>query len=278
MPLRYYYPLHDARNFPFTLMSHSSPTSLNNLLSFSVIDCFTFYNMLVFVLIPTLAARQTISEVFTGHWDGTISYSSQTVDAEPIHLDVVRSVGPNYLETIFNDELVQINLSFVNLSGNITYMDKIYDFDFTMKAPPFVSTDIDLQELGLLHITLATYTNIHAIYMDGEKVISLLFNKFVPPVQGSWLWNFIVTHKKGIFGGGAIIVVQLIFRTAVGRLQRNAAIEMAKKRAEEAKKKKEEEDAKEAEEDKEEEEHKEEEGQEVEKELVPDENGKVKTD
>lgn len=218
------------------------------------------------LLITSVVSRQTISQVFTGTWDANMVYASDNSTIPPLRFEVVHGEGANYLETLFDDNLAQINLSYTNLSGNVTYMDAIYDFDFTMKVPPFVSCNVDAGELGIFHVTLASYTNIHAVYVTDGRVLTFLLNKYIPPAQGNWLWNLILRNKTGVFGVSAFIVIQLVFRYAVSRLQANAAREMAQKRATEAESK-----AKEKNEEEEEE-------NDVKKERVADEDGKVKTE
>ena len=233
------------------------------LLLHRLFDRFTIYNML-WLLLAIASSRQTISQVLTGTWNANVVWTSDNSAFDPVKFEVVQSTGANFLETLFDENLVQINLSYVNLSGNITYMDEVYDFDFTMKVPPFVSTNIDMGELGLFHVTLASYTNIHVVFVDGARTISILLNKEVVVSEGNPIWALIVRNKTGVIGFLAFLLIQFVFRYAVGRLQSNAAREIAQKRAQEKKA-----------EDKEEEEQQE---QEQEKERVPDSDGKVKTE
>ena len=215
---------------------------------------------MLWLLLAIASSRQTISQVLTGTWNVNAVWASDNSTLDPIKFEIVHSTGANFLETLFEENLVQINLSYVNLSGNITYMDQVYDFDFTMKVPPFVSTNIDMGEIGLFHVTLASYTNIHVVFVDGVRTISFLLNKEVVVSEGNPIWALIVRNKTGVIGFLAFLLIQLVFRYAVGRLQGNAARQIAQKRAEE-KKEEEEEDKKEEE-----------------KERVPDSDGKVKTE
>lgn len=226
--------------------------------------------------IALASCRKTISEVFQGNWTASVTYATKRLPYLNVDFYVQKDKGANFLFTTFEDELVNINLSYVDLSGNITYKGEVYDFNFTMKAPPFVSSDIDFREMGLMHIALASYTNIHVTMVDGKDTIVLTVKKQIPVVTGNLLTRLIALAKsKGqvIFMGSALVIVQLVFKHFTNKLSAKTAREIAERKALEQKKA--EEEAKDAENG---EEAEEEAAEPVKKELVPDEDGKVKSE
>lgn len=229
--------------------------------------------------IALASCRKTISEVFQGNWTASVTYTTKRLPYLNVDFYVQKDTGANFLITTFEDELVNINLSYVDLSGNITYKGEVYDFNFTMKAPPFVSSDIDFREMGLMHIALASYTNIHVTMVDGKDTIVLTVKKQIPVVTGNLLTRLIAMVKsKGrvIVMGAAFVIVQLVFKHFTNKLSAKTAREIAEKRALEQKQK-EEQETKEAEE-KQENGEEEEAKEPVKKELVADETGKVKNE
>jgi hypothetical protein len=133
---------------------------------------------MIAILLPFATSRRTISKVFSGDWTTSISYSSPPLD--PIGPNVtISQTGKvaNYLKTSFRDEPILINLSFLDLSGNITFRDEVYDFNLTHRAPPFVSSDIDLRELGFAHCILTCYITMRCSFVSENQSFTATFRK-----------------------------------------------------------------------------------------------------
>jgi hypothetical protein len=158
-------------------------------------------------LVSLSASRKTVSQVLTGDWSGRVTYSSPPISDLNLTFTLAQGRIPNYLSTTFAGLPVQINFSFVDLSGNVTYDDGVFDFNFTRKAPPFVSSDINLGDLGFLHCMLASYEGVRCAYANEGSIISLFFRK-TSQSPGFIARSFVWLRQN--FLGICLIVVLLI--------------------------------------------------------------------
>jgi len=229
-------------------------------------------HMIVLLLCRSVVAKRTISKVLSGNWSGAVTYSSGPRPDVDLNFTVTRDLArPTSLTTEFKGESVFINLSNKDISGNITMADRFFTFNFTEIVPPFVSSDIDLGELGLAHCVLASFVGIRCIYVNGETSLSIMFRKLSGQPGGDF--QFLKRHWKALL----IIVGSYLFRRFfskyVGKSRndmiRDAALKTCREVMEGEDKKKEEGDVKNRKTDAKEEEA---------KEAEPDATGKVKTD
>jgi hypothetical protein len=150
-----------------------------------------------------------VSQVFTGNWSGEVVYSSQPLPDLNLNFTVRQGSIPNYLSTSFDDHIVLINLSYTDLSGNISFQDGVFHFNFTRKAPPFVSSDIDMGDLGLLHCILASYEAIRCAFTNGENTASFFLTKTSKSpglIHNSYIWV-----KRNFLGICLIILLLIVY-------------------------------------------------------------------
>ena len=222
----------------------------------------------------SISSRRTISQILVGNWSGEITYSS---DNSNFSIDFIISEfgSPNYLQVSFNNDSAFINLSSQDLSGNITFHEDIYYFNFTLKAPPFVSSTIDLNEYGLVHVRIASYESMHVTWTDGTSTFSTFIRKQVSATERKF---GLLNNWKPFILLAFIGLLQWAFQYFTKRM---TIREYNKQRQKEAKKKAEEEQ-KNKEKGKEEEEGGEEEEKSKEaneaKPSEPNKDGKIKAD
>lgn len=118
-----------------------------------------------------------------GTWVGVKEFSmNETSAPDAFNFTIEQETTPNYLMTIFGDEIVKINISTVDLSGNFTINENTYFFNLIQRAPPFVSSPIDLGEAGKLYCSFASYFCAHCIYLNPEgESTTYMFTKIVLP-------------------------------------------------------------------------------------------------
>jgi hypothetical protein len=133
---------------------------------------------MIALLLALCGARRTISSVLLGSWTTAITYSSPPLDVVGPNLTFTQTGSKiNYIGTVFDGEPVSINLSFVNLSGNITYRDEVYHFDLAPRPPPFVSTDIDMRELGFAHCIFTCYVTLRCSVVLRNQALTVTLRK-----------------------------------------------------------------------------------------------------
>ena len=231
--------------------------------------------ILLSLFFQSISSRRTISQILVGNWSGEITYSSDNSDF-PIDFIISENDSPNYLQATFGSEFAFINLSSEDLSGNITFHDDIYYFNFTLKAPPFVSSDIDFNEHGVAHVRIASYESMHVTWTDGTSTFSAFIRKQVTSLE-SRFGPF--SNWKPLILVAFIGVLQFLFRHFTKKV---TIREYNKQLQKDAKQKKEaEEEEKESEKEKESEEKEDEEEKKETSEIKPSEpnkDGKIKAD
>jgi hypothetical protein len=190
--------------------------------------------MLSFGLFQVLSlSTSTLSEVLSGNWSGHIIYSRNSVDDLDLNLVVTRADRPNYLSTQIYNDIALINLSFVALAGNITFRDRVFDFNLTQTAPPFLSSNIDMGEFGLLHFTLGSDVGIRCLYTRNGTALSIMFRKtgFAPYTSSS---KFLSQNWKKLCMIACFLLAQFGFRRYSAKLKADNARKAALVEAEKA--------------------------------------------
>ena len=148
-------------------------------------------------------------------------YSTDHKERQKFNFIIEPGAGQNWLVTQFEGNLVQINLSSEDLSGNITYQDLIYDFNLTQIAPPFVASEIDLGNDGLAHCSFASYGLMHCTHLDKKGlVVNYIFKKHEMVYADSWLKR----NWQRILISSAFVLIPLITRQAQQRMVQKEAI------------------------------------------------------
>ena len=230
------------------------------------------------IFVHFISCSVKMTSIIRGNWSFYTIYPPESHEFEKRFIVDYRGDIANYLFTSFDEEIIDINVSFVDLSGNFTYLDQVYDFNFTMKARPYISTDIDLHEYGITHCTFCSYSSMHCIWAFENKTYSI-YGERQNLVIDNKPWY--VRYRNNIIMGVAFVIILGGFHFATNKLQRGM-LEDIRKQDEEKKRKEKEGKLKEA---KNKEEKVEEDKEEEEKhetptvtEQIPKENGKIKTD
>lgn len=176
-----------------------------------------------------LVSSVTIASVFQGNWTFQTINPSNEEETSVYHFEVMyKSTIPNYLTTRFNDDIVDINVSFQDLSGNISYLDNVYDFNFTMIARPYISTDIDFGEYGIAHCSFSSYSSMHCVWIYQNETFSIYGDRHdFKTSKSDWL------QKNGKNAALMILGIAIFFgfQFATKQLQRNYAEELQKRQA-----------------------------------------------
>ena len=226
--------------------------------------------MLFPFLLLLCSSSVQFSEVIRGNWSARyISPDSAVTGAEYDHRLILRDSGQhNVFEGDLDGELVVVRCKGGTLAGNITFRDMIFDFNFTIKARPYISSEFDLLDYGVAHCSFSSYTSFHCVWLRDGKTVSIFATKFKKTGVVSWL----ASKWKGMLLLLAPVVIYKIENYFVRRLQRDASEELRKKR--EAEKENNNDNG----ENENENENKNDEADDnTPKERIPDENGKVKT-
>lgn len=229
-------------------------------------------------LTQLVSSSVKMTSIIRGNWSFQTIFPPDSHEFEQRFIVDYRGDIANYLFTQYGEEIININVSFVDLSGNFTYLDQLYDFNFTMKARPYISTDINFYEFGNAHCTFCSYSSMHCIWVFQNNTYSI-FGERENLEADNKPWY--IKHRNNLILGVAFVVILGGFHYATNKLQNNMYEEMrkeelVKKQKEEQEKLKQkennEEEEKGGEEDKVEEEAKQNDKQ------TPDQNGKVKTE
>jgi hypothetical protein len=154
--------------------------------------------MIAIFLFSFVSSRRSLSSVLVGTWTSTATYSSPFDDLLPFNISITQTGNsPNYLSSEFSGNPVQINLSFDDLSGNLTYLGEVYDFNFVERASPFISTDIDFRELGSAHCIILTFVLARCSIFTPEQSVSATLRKQAELSESNW----------GELRGAAIVIV-----------------------------------------------------------------------
>ncbi|KAH0791519.1 hypothetical protein GPJ56_004577 [Histomonas meleagridis] len=223
------------------------------------------------LFLQIISSRRTISQILVGNWSGEITYSSDNSNF-PIDFIISEKENPNHLQASFGNDTALINLSDKDLSGNITFYESVYYFNFTLKAPPFVSSDIDLEEHGLVHVRIASYESMHVTYTDGERTFSTFIRKQISESESK---SNILNNWKPIILVAFIGLLQWGYQYFTKRF---TIKEYNRQRQKEAKKKEDEEKEKKEKEDKDGEEEEEQKEKPEIKPPEPNAEGKIKAD
>ena len=228
-----------------------------------------------------------MTSIIRGNWSFSTIFPPDSQEFEQRFIVEYRGDIANYLFTQYGEEIININVSFVDLSGNFTYLDQVYDFHFTMKARPYISTDIDLYEYGTAHCTFCSYSSMHCLWLFENNTYSIYGERENLEIDKK---PWYIRHKNNVILGVAFVVIVAVFHYATNKLQKSMYEDMLKE-AEEKKRKEKEAKLKakesiEEEEDKEDEDKEDEDKEDEDKggkatqptQQIPDENGKIKTD
>ena len=233
----------------------------------------TFFGLLIHLSYSSVK----MTSIIRGNWSFHTIFPPDSHEFEQRFIVDYRGDIANYLFTQLGEEIIIINVSFVDLSGNFTYLDQVYDFNFTMKARPYISTDVNFNEFGFAHCTFCSYSSMRCLWVYDNNTYSI-YGERENLAADNKPWY--IRHKNNIIMGVAFVVILGGFHFATNKLQNNMYEEMRRER-EEKKRKEEEEKLKQKElneeEDKGEEEGKGEANQ-ITNDQTPDEHGKVKTD
>jgi hypothetical protein len=191
--------------------------------------------MIAIVLFSLASCHRSLSSVITGTWQVSATYSSPPDVLPPFNFSIVQpGKSPNYLSATFRDEPVQINLSFADLSGNISYLGEVYGFLFIERAPPFISTDIDARELGFGHCIIPNFVFARCSFFGPDREISVTLNKQAADANNDWseLWKAGIVVVIGVAAhwllGEYLTREQVKLNEEVKEKKRKAAEEKAK--------------------------------------------------
>jgi hypothetical protein len=165
--------------------------------------------MIAILFLPFTSCSRSLSSVLTGIWFTTTTYSSPSLNLPPFNISVnLTGTSRNYLSSIFHNNSVQINLSFTDLSGNLTYRNETYHFLFVERAPPFLSTDIDFREFGSSHCIIPTLQFARCSFLGPNGAISVTLRKQADESETDWsqLWK-----------AGIVIVIGVAAHWALGQ-------------------------------------------------------------
>jgi hypothetical protein len=155
-----------------------------------------------------LTAGRRIADIFMGTWSTVVTYSSPPgYQIGPNFTVVATGKVTNYLALSLGDEQILINLSFTDLSGNITYLGEVYDYNLTQVAPPFVSTDIDFREFGFAHCIFGSYITLRCSLLKNDQRVTVTFQKDEDP-DGPSKSSFLINALKY---GALIAIVGVIY-------------------------------------------------------------------
>lgn len=114
-----------------------------------------------------LFRRHTIPSILIGKWNNQLFYKGIDYDLKIDNFMVEKFSSLNYLRTEYNNEFAYISLSSNYLSGNITYKNKNYSFNFDFIVSPYKAADIKFDEYNA-HVTLISYKTIKALLMNKD--------------------------------------------------------------------------------------------------------------
>ena len=170
----------------------------------------------IFLFLQTICCHRTISDVFVGNWSVVSTYSSPKTENESFYFEIFRSNDANHLKTSGGH---LINLSYVDLSGNVTDGDQVYYFNFVQVAPPFVSADIDLGEYGKMHCRISSYNSMHITWVNDDKIVTYFAKKQVVERESKGLLlDLIYNNWKAILFFGFVIIIQFAYRYFTRRM------------------------------------------------------------
>jgi hypothetical protein len=164
--------------------------------------------MFAALLVHSVVSKRTISMVISGEWSGAITYSSLPLPDLCLNFTVARDFDrPTSMTTAFWGDPVAINLSTREISGNLTYLDGLYTFNFTELVAPFVSSHIELGPFGRARCTLASLVGVRCVFVNGTDTISIVFRKIAGQPGGDA--HFLLRHWKSFAVMGAALFFRL---------------------------------------------------------------------
>ncbi|EAY19967.1 hypothetical protein TVAG_402210 [Trichomonas vaginalis G3] len=187
----------------------------------------------------SIGSSKSISDVLLGRWSGGTVFSTGTPQFQNLDFNLTYQSIKNYIITEYEGNPLYINLSFVDLSGNITYDEKIYDFNLTQTSPPLISSDIQVGD-HKVHVSFCSHTviKILILYPDGNSE-TVIIKKPKESIIFQSMWFIIMSV-------GGVIVYQLysLFQYYMNRkrAQLAASVEEAKAKPKETNEKENEEE------------------------------------
>ena len=134
--------------------------------------------------------RRRISEILIGNWSVKLISPPEFVPEDPVihHLLIQREGKTNILSGILdNTESFTIETSIMNLTGKIYYLDYEFDYTFFSRATPFISADVDFNDLGQAHFALSSFDSFHITWIYNGVTYSLFAESFIPEDNRSWI-------------------------------------------------------------------------------------------
>lgn len=160
--------------------------------------------MLVLPLALILTSSKPLGQVMIGNWTGTTVYTTSTELPEYFEFVIRQDTNANHLKTEFRGEDVFIALSSTDLSGNVTYLSDITDFNFSTKITYIVSGEAEFPD-AKIHCSLASYTTAHCSILHGNSSQFVLFTKDALDAGRPW----ILRNWKFLLGAVCLGIVQL---------------------------------------------------------------------
>lgn len=172
--------------------------------------------ILIHLFIGSALCHKTITDVFIGNWSVVTTYCSPEIANETFYFQIFKTTDGNHLKT---SEGQLINLSNVDLSGNITNGDSVYYYNFVQVAPPFVSSDIDMGEYGKAHVRISSYNSMHITWVNDGKIVTYFLKKQIPEIMNRGpLINLLFNNWKQISFFSIVIIIQFVYRFMTKRM------------------------------------------------------------
>ena len=187
--------------------------------------------MMILSAFLRFAESKPISQVLCGTWTGgSIFSTSEDFKFENKSFVIEQSTGPNWLKTKFNDDEVFINLSYTDLSGNISFNEEIFFFNFKQTSPPLISANIEFGDI-IAHVSFASHTCVKVVLINSKgDSDTIVFTK-----EPEKAINSVKNSLPRALPVVAMAVIFAAFQWGVKRAQAKMAFEQKEEKKEEEK-------------------------------------------
>lgn len=151
----------------------------------------------MFAFFVLFSSSKAIADVMLGRWTGGSVFSTSQKNFENLDFNITYRTIKNCLVSSYEGKEIAINLSFTDISGNITYDDHIYEFNFTQTSPPLISANIQLDD-AIMHVSFSSHTSMKIVilYSDGNSETIILRKASEGAISQGW-W-FVIMSCVGV--------------------------------------------------------------------------------